>query len=106
MENSLQPKHLDKYRKWLVEENGNKEGTARIYSRFLIRCADHYEEAIDENHLRYNTDVDAIVKRVSAVVEARGRWAPGTFNHWDVTRNLVFALKTYAKFVKANFPAR
>jgi hypothetical protein len=46
-----------------------------------------------------------MIARVSAVVAARGRWAKGTFNTFDVTRNLVFALHAYARFVDARFPS-
>jgi hypothetical protein len=98
------PAHLPLYQDWLVTRDGKAVGTAKIYSRFLIRCAELYEETIDEQHVRSDADVDQIVRRVNAVVVERDRWAPGTFNTYDVSRNLVFALQAYARFAQARFP--
>jgi hypothetical protein len=98
------PSHLPKFQDWLVKYDDKAEGTAKTYARFLTRCAEHYGEQIDEQHVRSAGDVDQIIRRVSAVVAKRDRWAPGTFNTYDPSRNLIFALQAYARFVTSQFP--
>ena len=97
------PANLPKYQQWLEAANQKASGTAKIYARFLTRCAKHYGEVINEKTVRTEADVEGIVERVSRVVAARDRWADGTFNKFDIADNLIPALRAYTRFVKANF---
>ncbi len=99
------PAHLEEYQDWLIRHDAKALGTAKIYARFLTRCAEHYGETINEKTMRSDAQVDGAIKRVSAVVAERDRWAEGTFNTYDVTRNLVFALRAYARFAAEKFPS-
>ncbi len=69
-----------------------------------MRCAKFYGTKIDETTVRTEADVQQIINKVSSVVASRGRWETGTFNVYDVKRNLVFALRAYSRFAQANFP--
>ena len=88
-----------------MKNDGKAAGTAKIYARFLTRCAEHYAVTINEQTVRSDADVRRIINGVTAVVNQRDRWAKGTFNISDVTRNLIFALQAYARFTQAAFPA-
>ncbi len=89
-----------------MKSDGKAVGTAKIYARFLTRCAEHYGEVVNELTLRAETDAAEIIVRVSRVVAARGRWTKGTFNRHDVPDNLIPALRAYLRFVLTNFPAK
>lgn len=99
------PAHLTSFQDWLVGGDGKALGTAKLYSRFLVRCAEHYNEPIDEQSVRTDADVDQILRRVGIVVAKRDRWARGTFNKHDLTDNLAPALRGYARFVRVQFPS-
>ena len=98
------PKHLVKYQDWLIQSDRKKPGTAKEYARFLTRCVEHYSITINEQTVHTEDDVQRIIEHVSQIVDTRGRWANGTFNKCDVTRNLIFALRGYVRFVQAIFP--
>ena len=102
---AILPKHLAKFQEWLVNSDTRRKklGTAQEYARFLTRCSEHYGTIIDEQTVRTEADVSRIIGDVSCIVGARGRWVKGTFNTCDVQRNLVFALKGYARFIQATF---
>ncbi len=102
--NTPPPAHLPKFQDWIVRSDGKADGTAKIYARFLTHCAEHYAETINEQTVRNDADVQRIINAVSGVVNQRGRWVKGTFNTFDVKRNLVFALQAYARFAEAVFP--
>jgi hypothetical protein len=96
------PAHLPKFKDWIVQRDGKAAGTANIYARFLTRSAVHYGTLINEQTVRTDADVEQIINQVSKVVAQRGRWAKGTFNTYDVSRNLIFALQAYVRFVEKN----
>ena len=97
-----EPEHLTEYQKWLVAADAKRLGTAKIYARFLIRCAEHYGETINDQTVRTEADVQKVIDRVDRVVKGKDRWTKGAFNQFDVDRNLIFALQAYVRFVQAN----
>lgn len=74
------PVHLPNFQHWIVRNDGKADGTAKIYARFLTRCAEHYAVTINEHTVRSDADVQRIISAVSKVVNQRGRWTKGTFN--------------------------
>lgn len=99
-----QPAHLPKFREWLEKSDGKAVGTSRIYARFLVRCAEHYGEVINERTVTSDSDAQAIIDRVRQTVSRRDRWAKGTFNRHDVPDNLTPALRAYVRFIQAVKP--
>jgi hypothetical protein len=94
--------HVENYKSWL-RQTRRKANTANEYAYFLLRCAKHYGETIDEKSVSTRADAMAAIRRVKAIVEKIGRTGPGTFNRRDITQNLSPALSAYADFISAKF---
>lgn len=97
------PANLPAFKDWLQKTDEKALGTSNIYGRFLTRCAEHYDQPINENSIRTDSDVERIISEVSETVNRRGRWKDGTFNRHDITDNLTPALRAYLRFVQDKF---
>jgi len=71
------------------------------FATILKPCARHYDEVFDQYLGRSETEVEALICRVSRVVAERSRWAECPFHARDVSDNLTPALRAYARFVQS-----
>jgi len=100
------PAHHPEYEEWLVKAENKAAGTGRSYSSFLIRCAEHYGEVIDEKTVKTDADANGMIECVKSRVKESTGIYDGRFTSTNIKDGFIPALHAYRRFIQATFPAK